>query len=270
MNRWTEDEISILKENFRMSLKKEILLLIPNHSYYSIRNQARKLGLKQDGLIKNRMYRINFNYFNNFNTDTCYWAGFIAADGSVDPQRGNIQISLSIRDESQIIAFAKAIEYDGPIKYKTSADPKGKVHDMCYLAITGARSIVSDLGKYNIVQNKTLILKPPVGLSRENELAYIIGYIDGDGCISYRNHRDKTDIPYLEIRGTEDMLNWIKNIFDDISDYTYNNRRASVVTKGFPKYGIEGKRALEIINYLLSVPVTYRMARKWDKFICQN
>ena len=84
------------------------------------------------------------------------------------------------------------------------------------IQIYGAHQVCYDLENiFNIVPNKSLTLKYPFELelwSKDLIKAFIIGYIDGDGCIKFCK-RDKTLI--LDIfSGSLNIIKWFKSFLE--------------------------------------------------------
>lgn len=63
---------------------------------------------------------------------------------------------------------------------------------------------------HGCVPNKSLTLKPPKNIPKELNIYWILGYFDGDGCISVYISREK----YLRLKtsftGTYEVLDFIK------------------------------------------------------------
>jgi hypothetical protein len=139
------------------------------------------------------------------------------------------------------------------------------------LRINGVPDMLADLkNNFNIVPRKSLILKPPKKLSFEHSLAFIIGYIDGDGSICKtvdkieKNNKviDKEFI-VLSICGTYEMLCWIKKFFDTLIP---TPKLANVLKTGnIYRYGIKGDRAIKLIKQLKLIGVP-KLERKWNRF----
>lgn len=115
--------------------------------------------------------------------------------------------------------------------------------------------------KFNIIERKTSILKPPKNIPSVNHaLSYIIGYIDGDGCIS----KSKTN-QMITIVGTYDILNFIKKVFSCYCDMVAPIRSIKNTNKvfvlSFAGNLREGKYTF-LTKKLLSLDVP-RMKRKW-------
>jgi hypothetical protein len=206
------------------------------------------------------LYTLNKHYFSVPNLENCYWAGFIAADGCLWTRGDAVEISLQEADVDHLKLLAKHVGFNGPIEKCKHAGSFPTTQ--CRYRLTFYKSQVwhKDLGvNFNVTPRKSLTLQPPP-LSGEFALAFIIGYIDGDGCFSYCK-RDHLNI--FTVDGTQQMLEWIKTIFDN--EFPSNN--ISVVrqsTKGKQCiYRFSGERADRMKNKLSQLQ-TPKMYRKWS------
>lgn len=111
--------------------------------------------------------------------ESCYWIGFLMADGHFDRQGGSVSLKLSIRDRQHVNKISKILD--------------SKVHiykvDKRRYAVTAKRNkIICNLimNKYSICNNKTK--NPPIINILKDDLfiAFLIGFIDGDGHIENR------------------------------------------------------------------------------------
>jgi hypothetical protein len=246
--KWSEENIRYLRENFGKIKAKEIAVVL-GRSYDAIHKKAQSLKLIGDKGI-NRKYTINDSYFSSINLQNSYWAGFIAADGCIT--KNYIKIMISIKDIKLLRQFKKDIEYTGPIYIS-------KKLKRCSLEFRSS-NIIKDLKtQWNIVEKKSLILKPPkVKLTKANFLAYVKGYIDGDGSIYLEKNKKYLRISII---GTFELLNWIKEKI---------NIRCSNIQKykNIYKFRYSGKMA-EYLYRKLNKLKTFKLTRKW-KFSLDN
>lgn len=252
--RWSEDEKKIVLGNYGKLSYEQISLLLPNRNWFQVRNQANYLGLTNKSNL-GRKYSTNKNFFTYPNLLNCYWAGFIAADGCV--RRNKLSIGLAHLDANHLEQFVKDISFTGKIYYYEKAI---KLEISC-------DNYVQDLFNiFNITERKSLTLKPPHIENEDLVSAYIIGLIDGDGCISFKRPGNIC----ISISGTQFVLEWVKEYFDKWT--SVSNYKRSIVRKRNDQskisyYQICSSRAEEIYERfsLINVP---RLSRKWDKFKC--
>lgn len=252
--RWTENENKFIKEHFGSLTYQEIGNLI-ERTKSSVMNQARKLGLTSKGLGKNplstrRKYKINDSIFNEINNTNAYLAGFIAADGCISGNK--VRIGLQIGDIKYLQKIKDLFSYDGKIYLYSSA---------CSLEMTSEEIVMDLKEKFNIVERKSLTLKPPILEERNHILSFIKGYIDGDGSIYYTNNRGYKYLT-LSVIGTEAMCSFIKKEFEDIlvAETPKLQQRANVY-----HYRINGKQAEKVYKFLKHEVKTPALERKWKK-----
>lgn len=249
---WSPNDIDRLRRIYGTMPAIEMPPII-GHSVYSIRDKASKLGLRSDQQrLANTKYDVNELFFEEKNLVTCYWAGFIAADGNISKKQNRcLCINLGSKDVEHLCKFKEIVEYTGPII------PAGSTNALYIYRPKLAESL---LRHFNITPAKSLTLVPP-SLSGDKALSFIKGYIDGDGCL-HINKKGKLEISIL---GTEAMLIWIRSHFVKILKHEprSNVRLSRKGAKCF-SYKITGKDAVIVGRKLKSLD-TDSLARKWCK-----
>lgn len=223
-------------------------------STQSINTHRAKRGLKP--IKSNKFSRYNDDYFQIPNLKNSYWAGFICADGNISQTRDSLNINLDGKDWSHLRKLADEL---GCNNVGYNKDPR---YQNTYIARLSAYSgkICEDLERnFNIVPAKSLIAKPPVGLSKEQELAFIAGYQDGDGSYSFSGTR-----PTLMSIGTKEILEWILGRLGFSETQLYLNNKNQDLTFVFR---IGGNKAIYARSrYIdLDVPFLERKYRRWEK-----
>lgn len=204
---------------------------------------------------RRRTYSLNENAFGRLTLESCYWAGYIAADGCIKYSkyntRGILSFHINKRDKIQLELLKLFIGANNPI-YQY-------VDDSIELSIRQINKMALDLkAKYNITERKSLTLKPP-HLSGNMALAFIVGYLDGDGCITSCHGKRA-----ISFRGTKAMLSWIQKAFDKLYISDHYCSAKPVFSHGYWSYTVAGNRA-EIIGKLLRNILVPKMKRKWSK-----
>lgn len=276
MSHYTEKEIDCIIKNYSTYSAQEIQTnFLNNRSIDSIKWQIKKIkqsGIKLFPISRKRKYNYNHDFFALPDNNNSYWAGFIGADGCIRTLKTSkyLQISLSSKDESHLVKFASDIRYDGKIKRRSYSkkDIRFKQSYYNYSIINiCSKKICEDLFQnYNIVSNKSLILKPP-NLSYNNSICYIKGYFDGDGHITYNFNNPNTRLQ-IGLAGTGEMLEWIRD--------TLSNYNKSILNKNINKRGniytliLTGKLGLNILKYLyfsINTPFLERKKQKTQQII---
>jgi hypothetical protein len=231
-----------------------------------------------------RKYARNDEYWSQPTIENSYWAGFIAADGNLGytKRRGYwLTIKLTETDRDVLDRLKLTLNYEGPLRHYKASDyvykkdnksgfPVGYImhgNQAVALDITSALQYHKDLLlHYNIIPNKTFILQPPNITNMQMIKAYIAGYYDGDGSLSW--HR-KNNSPQWHILGNVNMLQWIKYILESLTGehFTLMNKANKYSNiSGIYKGGAGVYKTLELFSDL-HLP---RLERKWDVDLVRN
>jgi hypothetical protein len=125
--------------------------------------------------------------------------------------------------------------------------------------------------KQNFLLNsqKTKYLAPPP-ITGDLAKAYIAGYLDGDGCFSFRND-GKSRTLKISVVGTEPLLTWIQSQFDSWTSLERIDNQPIAISRKLKQtvspifdYSISGARAIQVWKVLRHLDVPY-LRRKWDK-----
>lgn len=114
------------------------------------------------------------NIFNKIDTkEKAYWLGFLMADGYITLTRG-VVLNLSIKDIDQLKKFLLFTGSNTKISIvkRKSIQVMGGVY---------SKKIVKDLTKYGCISPKTFNIRLPNFKKESLNLAFILGYYDGDG-----------------------------------------------------------------------------------------
>lgn len=215
-----------------------------------------------------RRYRINEHYFDEINTpNKAYILGLLYADGgntsNYDKNRYCVTITLKHDDCKILENIRDEIGYDAPIKFR-EYDSTGKIAtlDICN------KHMVLTLHNLGIIPNKTFSLRFPEWLDEELYSHFIRGYMDGDGCITFR---DRKVAPQLSctITSTLDMctnISLIINNMCNIKSHIYNvghtkcnSRIKTLIISG----NLQCKRFLDYIYQ----DANFKLERKYKRYI---
>jgi len=196
-------------------------------------------------------YIHNENYFSEQTLQSVYWAGFIAADGYID-DKGTIAINISQKDVERLEQFIIDIGYNNKVMRSGNTNNKR--------VIIRSHKLYADLQQmYNITPRKSITMIPPALTDRNMQLAFIIGYIDGDGTIGYTGGTFR-----LGAIGTLPYLQWMKSIIDyEIKPTKATNLSQRKNCPSLYEYTAYGKRGKQIYQMLKAVPVS-KLQRKWS------
>ncbi len=268
-SQWTSEEIGLLKTEYHKGIE-HCISLFPQYTKGSIKWLGRTLGLSVDVSELRSIYTYNKSYFADPNPKNCYVAGFIAADGSLRSSSKSLAIVLHLKDKCILENFKQFFEYTGQVIDGERIDKRtGEKRLTTTLCISCGDQWYTDLEHhFNIVPNKTKILKAPNLSCMDHKIAYAAGYIDGDGSIFWSGGKF-----YLSFLGTESVVRFIKEVFDEIVPIPDNGKgRGSLINMegkySFPlyKYTLSGKRAIAICQYIKQYDLPL-LERKWSKVL---
>lgn len=192
-----------------------------------------------------------------------YYAGFIAADGSITQDNTTFRMELAIKDKEILESLTKNLNYNKNIEIlsKKCHQFTNKKKNYCRFSIYSKKLVKQLKDIYNITSNKSLTLKPPNITNFEQKLRYIIGYIDGDGHIGIRKR--KYIYLVLDICGTKEMLEWVCDILYKLSNIKLIIKKR----KNTNIYHIrgEGNKVYTILKKLNQIQVPFKLERKWNK-----
>lgn len=249
----TSNTLEILKEKYFTHSLQDLSSLL-GVSIYAVQTEAKKLKLTKSKYSNNL-------FFNGETKLNCYWAGFLAADGCVRRRKESnsysIILGLEKKDVNQLLQFKRDIDaFDYDLCYSQHVQKNTNyISERYAVQVTISKQCVLDLSdKFSITPVKSLTLLPPKILTYQNKLAFIKGYIDGDGSILKDKSHKKGCASCI---GTFELLNWIKetlNLDGVPKKHSCNDKNTYVIY-------IKNSSAKEIKN---SIP--YRgLERKWDK-----
>lgn len=262
---WSDEEDALLKKMHGRTAFKNMLNILPGRTKAGLKHRAQFLGLSNTSpnirsLVKCE-YQVNERFFENLNPLSCYWAGFIAADGYISDKDNGLSIGLQRRDEEHLARFLRDINSDVPIKHHTTPAPKdGRPLPVSKIYICRKRIKESLERNFNIVTNKSLIYTPPV-LPFDLECAFMKGVIDGDGTIS-----DLNNVIGLGIIGSKPVIDWAEALWEAIEPrYSHQKQGRYHYPEKSKAHTLKcsGTRAYNILSYIMN-SVEQELPRKWS------
>lgn len=248
---WTEKEIDILKKEYPISTKKNLLKILPTRSWDSIKSKAKNLKIKRYQR-DNRLS--NLDILLDETNETYYWIGFIMADGHVTENR--IVIDLNNQDTKHLQKFKRFIKCKNKLKnYK-------KNHISIHL--TDSKYVSKLRKKFDIKNNKTYNPCTITNIKDDDLfLSLLTGFIDGDGSI--RNLHNRKDFN-LSVKCHNSWDKNLKYMLDFI--YRITNEKCNTSIKytkdNFPYFIISNTVVLKKLKKrILKLNIPY-MERKWD------
>lgn len=238
---------------------------IPYHSVEKIiRNSGIHIRTNSEVHTK---YSLNTNYFDNIDTiNKAYLLGFICADGYVT-KRHEIGITVNLKDEELIDFFLKELESDRPKYYPPSVQ--------AVTAIVQNIALCDKIQEYGILPCKSLTINietviEKAKLSDRQIKAFLLGYFDGDGCITISLAKNKkTKLFTWSVTGTMETCSYYKQYFNNIGFFTKRHKD----DKNNWTYCVSGRNLVKnSLSQLYEVKdeLDFYLKRKYNKFIQAN
>lgn len=150
---------------------------------------AVKYRLKKLEIKRPNKYNYNEAFFSTWSCDMAYILGFIFSDGYISHRHGYLTaIELAIKDIEILTAMASKLGIV-PISIieRHTGNTKGKKY--CKTSFY-SKQIYNDLIQLGVTENKSLTAEFPY-IPKEYMSSFLLGYFDGDGCISiFRGGKD--------------------------------------------------------------------------------
>lgn len=134
---------------------------------------------------------VNESAFDEYSENSCYWAGFLAADGNVD-SKNRIRLMLKYDDISHLEKFKEFLQSTHTISFNTDK------YNRCSFEFTHKEMREVLEFNFGITPNKTDKLEFPTYIPTKHLVHYLRGYFDGDGsiCESFSNKNSITSSLY--------------------------------------------------------------------------
>lgn len=185
--KWTEEKISILKEEYPYGDTKKLKEKLGLYSMNSLKDAARRFGIKR--LKDPKRYKLEkLADFNNL--ISLYWLGFIVADGNIC-EKGILRISSSIKDMDHLNKFRDFLGIQDRklrlFRLKTPFSNNLDGHEYCSLSCTDTFYGKEIVSKLDIAKRSKTYYPPNLDFldSPSKLLAFFIGFFDGDGCLDF-------------------------------------------------------------------------------------
>lgn len=192
-----------LQKAFQYYLEHDIAMDEVTNKFHighgTMHNYIKKYNLQEK--MKSRKVEFNEEFFDKLDTEeSMYWFGFLYADGSITINTNTYEHRLSLilqqRDEGHIRKLLKALGVSNVkeiIKFKESnfSTNPNKKFKQAYIRLS-SKHMINVLCNYGFIPNKTYngCISEKIFYTDNNELkdkklflAFLRGYIDGDGTI---------------------------------------------------------------------------------------
>lgn len=202
--------MKITFENYTQ-LKQNKLSRASIADQFGISEWKLKKLISQNGWAAEAPTLLNTTAFDEYTEESCYWAGFLAADGNVD-LKGRIRLMLKYDDITHLEKFKEYLQSTHKVASNTDT------YNRCSFEFTNKEMCeVLDLN-FNIVPHKSLVIKFPHFIQADMVRHFLRGYFDGDGsiCESFSNRNSVTATLYTTFcSGSFDFINYIYTFIND-------------------------------------------------------
>lgn len=250
--RWKTEEDQLLIEKYFKSNIEDLRSLLQNRSWNSIVLRAKMLGIRRDNINRNG----DLNILLEDTPESFYWMGFIAADGYLNQIDQRLVVGLGIKDIEHLKKLGKYLKTN-TLSYKTN----------CRISVKQVGILEKISKKFQLSHNKTY--EPPnLAWITNNDLllSFLIGFIDGDGCIT--NQYGRKDYK-LTIKIHSNWLNILKFFEEKMYELSkidqYKQReRARINKEGYATLTISD---CLVLNFLKEKTVELKLPileRKWN------
>lgn len=243
--------LAALSRKYNISAYRIKSLLQKNNIAIRSRNEQNKYSPQNQ-----RKYCINDNYFDEIDCeDKAYLLGFLAADGTIQPD-GSVKIALSSIDKELLIKIQTVLETNYPIRDSITKDGF-----TVSTFVFRSSKIREQLTKYNIIRNKTYTYSFPDALNEKYISSFIKGYWDGDGTVCMSGGYPRTSLCSHQKDFLEDVINKLETLYNIPKVKVYQKKGSNT---WYFQYSKESSRKLYELFY--SNPSYLFLERKYSKF----
>ena len=167
----------------------------------------------RDNQEKNQTTTLTPEVFSVYTPESCYWGGFIAADGCVHHRTGAAEnagwqmVFSLVNDRASVEGLKEFVHYTGKISEREITESK----TLYSLSIVSKPLVDALRTMFNIVPRKSETYTPSDTIPKELRKFFILGYFDGDGSLTHC----KTLTPRLQFglsfTGSKQACEWIMN-----------------------------------------------------------
>lgn len=249
---WTDIEEQLLKDNYCSMSQKELKKIFSNRTWTSIKLHANSLGLTWSSDKRGEeSRRSDLSILLEETPVSYYWLGFLFADGHFTKDR--IKVALSIKDKEHLQKYADFIKY-GDIDI---------VEQICCVQSAQISVIQKLKSKFSIKNNKTYVPCNIQNIIDDNLfISFVIGFIDGDGCIKKLQNRKDFQITIKLHSSWLGNLQYISERISKLSNVPHVKAKINSCGYAFVSFGNTIlSKFLKTKTIELNLPI---LSRKWS------
>src|ERR1035437_2076985 len=225
--KWSKEEDEFLIENYPHITKEQILEKI-NRSWGAIVKHANEtLHIVRNGIFS----QANVLKLLEETPIAYYYVGFLLADGHFNNLNGSndLKLVLAEEDRQNLENFAKYVEFKKETRLYSKAEKREIVGNLCNAQDSYVVNFSDQINKpvlmkkFDISHIKTYVPPNLTWIREQNPDLYFclwIGFIDGDGSISYNMNPDRSFRESCHI-AINCHKSW-ENNFIEFEDFIYN------------------------------------------------
>lgn len=262
-----EEEKKIIKMYTVDNLSTVKIANVFGCSHHTIAKVLKYHNIDRTGLSR-RKYGINENYFDSIDTpEKAYILGFLFADGSNNPKKQTVSMSLQEEDFDILEKIRLEIGSKKPLEYLDYSNKHdfGYTYKNQYRLLLFSKKISSRLSSLGMIPSKSLFLKYP-DIPSNLHRHFIRGYFDGDGSLYQYVINSNNKKVTVTITSTEDFCLSVKSIIEKelsiycgIYDASCHNGITKVLT-------ISGKTSFSFLDWIYKDASIY-MDRKYLRYL---
>lgn len=196
---------------------------------------------------------VDSSVFSIYTEESCYWAGFLAADGCIDI---NGTIGLELKDKEAIEAFKSFCKSEHTISHNELKDS----YRIRFVS-TKMQEDLSD--NFNVSVDKTFSMLPPL-LDSCYYSSYYRGFFDGDGCLTeFFNNRPTASYRVFLTNGSLEYLKETLVILRNLKVIKGGSIQKKAATCWHIQLAIQDSNTF--LNWIYSGK-GYSLSRKYDKY----
>ena len=227
---------------------------------YLLHRTTLQLMFKRNNIplhFKKTKFKCNKNFFNEYTNDSCYWAGFILADGNIAKNRNMLQICLAKIDGKHLENFLHSINSEelDKIKYYEK-------YVTLKLCVDEFKNDL--LNNFDIGPQKTFSSFISDKIPKDKIKHFIRGYFDGDGSIIKSKYKS------INFVGTVKVLNKIAYEIKEIGIILKSNNiipPIQTLKNGVGHISYSGVNSKKILEWLYSDSTeNIRLNRKFKRY----
>lgn len=272
---WTSEELELLRTAYPRMTPAEAEVAF-NRRFPTIYAKALREGIKLErpkylGRRHTREYQRTGALSNllNGSPEAYYWLGFYLADGSI--AAGDRRFVMASADREHLEAFSRFVEHpEGPKEMRRSKSTatypnRTPLYHVTLSDVATCRSLRGFLG---VGVQKTY--EPPTNLHllpMEAFLALLVGFIDGDGCITKSTRSESISLA-IELHPSWGLV--LLEIVERATHLGFVLPQPRVYRRGYVKLSVSNAPFLKKLHQFAlehSLPV---LRRKWDKVPLAN